>query len=116
MRDNTPERAWVAHLSEPSKHIFLAVLGHELTIAARNSYRAGTEELDKPRQLRQINEVQHRVLACLSQSLSGHCDSSFQEAIADYVLNQEDLELAQLLGYAWSRAKESVGVGPRSET
>jgi len=52
-------------LETRSKTLFLATLMHELTIAGRNSYRVQSEELDKPSQLRKVNEIQHRVAACL---------------------------------------------------
>ncbi len=62
------EGHWLAELPHEGKLLFLAALAHEITVVARNSYRPQTEELDKPSQLRSINEIQHRILACLVQS------------------------------------------------
>src|SRR5438128_711453 len=102
------EGRWLASLQEQRKLLFLSKLGHELTIVGRNSYGPQTEELDKPAQLRKINEVQHRVLACLSQLIGGKCESGFQESIATLVLRQTDPELGPLMEHAWRRAKERV--------
>ncbi|MBK8507234.1 MAG: hypothetical protein IPL51_00870 [Candidatus Competibacteraceae bacterium] len=102
------EGRWLVLLETRSKTLFLATLMHELTIAGRNSYRVQSEELDKPSQLRKVNEIQHRVAACLRQILSGEDNESFQESIAAWVLEQQDSELQGLMSYAWSNAKNKT--------
>lgn len=99
------EGEWLADLPEQQKFLFLSTLGHELTIVGRNSYKPQTEELEKPAQLRRVNEAQHRVLACLVQSLRGTCERGFQQSIATQVLLQEDQELRNLMSYAWERTR-----------
>ncbi|MCP5158615.1 MAG: hypothetical protein H6975_04235 [Gammaproteobacteria bacterium] len=99
------EGRWLVSLETHSKTLFLATLMHELTIVGRNSYRVRSEELEKPLQLRKVNETQHRVAACLRQLLSGQANESFQESIAAWVLEQQDTELQGLMSYAWSNAK-----------
>lgn len=74
------EAEWLISLDKKTKAVFLATLMHALTIAGRNSYRVQTEELDKPSQLRIINEVQHHVSACLRDMLSAKAK--------DYVQNE----------------------------
>ena len=105
MQSVEQEGRWLASLPSEQKVRFLSVLGHELTIVGRNSYKAQTEELEKPAQLRKVNEVQHRVLACLSQLLVGSCEQSFQESIAKLVLQQTDTELEELMKWAWKRSQ-----------
>lgn len=61
------EGHWLVGLPHEKKLLFLSALAHELTIVGRHSYRPQTEALEKPGQLRSVNEVQHRVLACLVQ-------------------------------------------------
>ncbi|XHS77840.1 hypothetical protein ACFJGW_19300 [Burkholderiaceae bacterium UC74_6] len=102
------EGRWLADPPHESKLRFLAVLAREHTIVGRNSYRPQTEELDKPGQLRNVNEVQHRVVACLAQLLNGSCAQSFQESIAGQVLVQSDPELSPLMQFAWWHTKERV--------
>ena len=108
MQSVEQEGRWLASLPNEKKVLFLSALGHQLTIVGRNSYRAQTEELEKPAQLRKVNEVQHRVLACLSQLLVGTCEQSFQESIAQFVLQQTDGELKELMQWSWQLSKERV--------
>ena len=108
MQSAEQEGRWLASLANERKVRFLASLGHELTVVGRNSYRAQTEDLEKPAQLRKVNELQHRVLACLVQLLAGRCEQSFQESIASLVLQQTDIELKVLMEWAWARTKERV--------
>jgi hypothetical protein len=99
------EGEWLVSLDEGAKVAFLSLLGHTLTIAGRNSYAVQGEGLDKPDQLRKINEIQHRVLACLREVLSGSVTVSFQRSIADWVLNQKDTEMHELMAWAWQSTK-----------
>ncbi len=99
------EGEWLVSLEAHSKALFLATLMHELTIAGRSSYRIQSDELEKPSQLRTVNEIQHRVAACLRQVLSDQANESFQRSIAAWVLEQQDAELQDLISYAWNNAK-----------
>ncbi|MCU0974171.1 MAG: hypothetical protein MUF80_09505 [Burkholderiales bacterium] len=102
------EGEWLTSLDASSKCVFLASVGHQLTIAGRNSYAVQAEGLDKPSQLRRINEMQHRVLACLCEVLSGISSASFERSIAVCVLDQTDVELGQLMCRVWHTAKEQA--------
>jgi len=102
------EGEWLVSLDEKRKLVFLATLGHELTIAGRNSYTVQEEGLDNPTQLRTINEIQHRVLACLREILTGQPNVEFQGAIAGWVLGQSDTELQGIMLWAWRTAKERI--------
>lgn len=102
------EGRWLVSLETHSKALFLATLMHELTIVGRNSYGVQNEELEKPSQLRKVNEIQHHVAACLLQVLSGQANESFQHSIAAGVLEQQDTELKRLMSYAWSKAKNKA--------
>jgi hypothetical protein len=106
MPDVLAEGEWLVSLDERSKTTFLVTLAHELTIAGRASYVPQSEDLLHPAWLRQVNEVQHRVLACLSEVMSGNGTVSFQRSIAEWVLSARDGVLAEHLAYAWARAKE----------
>lgn len=102
------EGEWIASLDERSKTTFLVTLARELTIAGRASYVPQSEDLLHPCWLRQVNEVQHRVLACLSEIMCGTENVSFQRSIAGWVLRQQDRALAEHMAYAWARAKGRV--------
>ena len=48
---------------------FLAQMAWELTVAARETYEVGTDNLTNPKLMRSINEIQHRLLSQLSAIL-----------------------------------------------
>lgn len=102
------QKDWIANLPQQVAVSFLARLSWEITIAGRNSYEAGTNELTNPRQLRRVNEIQHRVTACLSQLLEHTCRDGFVVAIAQLVLAEEDVELRGILQGSWLQAREYV--------
>jgi hypothetical protein len=102
------ESEWFVSQEANIKAQFLAILMHELTIAGRNSYRVASDELDKPSQLRVINEVQHRVAGCMRGVLSGQATESIQWTMPILVLEHQDNELRALLSYAWHNAKKQI--------
>lgn len=98
----------MATLDAGAKARFLACLGHELTIAGRDSYVVQGDGLSKPELLRGINEIQHRVLACLSQLLAGVGDPSFERSIAIWVLESSNPDIQSWGVTAWNTAKGRV--------
>jgi hypothetical protein len=102
------EGEWLASQDKTTKALFLASLGHAITIVGRNSYPVEGEGLDHPWQLRTVNEIQHRVLACLREVLADLSSDSFQRSIATWVLEQPDPELHRLLSWAWNGSKEKA--------
>ncbi len=110
------EGDWLASLGREAKALFLAKLGHTLTVAGRNSYAVQSDGLEKPNQLRQINEIQHRVLACLVEVLKSEYNGSFQHSIAGWVLEQSDPELRDLGLWAWRSAKENCHLPTNEDT
>jgi len=99
------ETAWVDGLSLEFQLRFLARLSFELTIVGRSSYEAGTDDLEHPQQLRKVNEIQHRVTACLSQLLDGTCPDGFVGSVAARVLTNQNSDLDGWLQRGWSEAK-----------
>ena len=111
MASISEEAEWLLSKQEQVRVHFLACLLHELTIAGRSSYSARSEELEDPKRLRNINEIQHRVAACQCQLLAGQCDPSFQHSIASWVLASCDPDLHELLTCSWQSAKRRVENG-----
>jgi hypothetical protein len=73
-----------AGLTLEQKRRFLARLAFELTIAARDTYVPGWEEIAAPRQLRGFNEMQHLVTSNLLEILgTGKDDIWVLQGIAD---------------------------------
>lgn len=102
------EGEWLVALDKEAKLVFLAKLAHAITVAGRNSYTLQTDLLDKPSQLRQINEIQHRVIACLVEVLRDQSSVSFQRSIAVWVLKQSDGDLSELMSWAWNSTREHL--------
>jgi hypothetical protein len=102
------EGRWVWSLEREQRKLFLARLAHELTVVGRNSYQVKTEELDQPRQLRETNEILHRVTACLRDALMGSESSEFVESIGARVLEPADEELKALTHWAWQTVKDRI--------
>jgi hypothetical protein len=107
------ESQWLWTLDRDRRTLFLAQLAHELTIVGRNSYRVQSEDLDQPRQLRETNEILHRVTACLKDALQDSESGGFVESLGAIVLGTPDAELGQLMQWAWQSAKNRVmGISP----
>lgn len=102
------EVLWLRRLPLDGKIRFLAELSFQMTVAGRASYEAGTEDLIKPRLLRQINETQHRVTSGLIHLLTGSCWNGFEGAVATWLFTEPDAELNELLQYCWERAKMNL--------
>jgi len=100
------ENKWLGSLAVDDRLRFLARLSFMLTIAGRDSYEAGTDELTNPRQLRLVNEIQHRVTACLSQLLNGTCRDGYELSMAQCVLAHPAPELDHILEWSWNEAKQ----------
>jgi hypothetical protein len=112
MSDFELEGDWLVLLEARRKSLFLTSLAHTLTIIARDTYEAQTEEVEKPRQLRCINEVQHRLLACLRGVLAGTNVPECERSIARWVLDHSDIELQLHMEWAWFSTKEILSQCP----
>lgn len=99
------EAQWLSNLVLERKVMFMALLSHQITIAGRASYIAGTDDLSNPRLLRQINETQHRVAGGLLHLLRGTCFDSFEVSVSSWLFAGTDPELNALLEYSWAQAK-----------
>ena len=103
------EGHWLSSLEGRERALFLAILAHELTVCGREAYQVGTEVLDKPGLLRFVNEIQHRVTACLRGELRDAGKTEFVEALGRIVLGQSDSDLADLTASAWTRGRRALG-------
>jgi len=109
------EAQWLSNLELERKVLFMALLSHQITIAGRASYIAGTDDLSNPRLLRQINETQHRVAAGLCHLLQGTCFDGFEVSVASWLFAGTDAELNALLDHCWDQAKMHLGADSNYE-
>src|SRR5439155_118255 len=92
-------------LGSDGKACFLALLAHELTIVARDTYEVEGDSLSDPSRMRAINEVQHRLLGFLVALLTGDPMRYPDEVLVRIVLEDpRDAVLQQQLSEAFARA------------
>ena len=57
----------LSNFTEDQKVLVLLAYGHELTISARDGYEVQGDSLTKPRLLREINEIMHRIFPAINE-------------------------------------------------
>jgi len=103
------EADWLVALDPSTKAKFLAALAYCLTVLGRDSYDPAATGVLRPEWLRQVNEMQHRVLAALRDLLTGEGNVSFERTIAQWVLapsHPPDLRWHSV--WAWEAAKNFI--------
>ena len=89
---------------------FLAGLAHELTIVARDTYEAGTENLTYPGRMRAVNEIQHRLTAFLAALLRGDPKRYPDDILVRILLeHSRDAVLERQLAEAFRRTRSQIG-------
>jgi hypothetical protein len=100
-----------AKLDAPAQLRLLARFGHELTIVARDTYDAGTDDVLEPQRLRRINEIQHRVFDHITKLLAGDTERYPDQVLISVFLDHDDATLRAHAGSAFQRATRHVAVG-----
>src|SRR5262249_2600189 len=103
------EADWLVALDPSTKGKFLAALAYCLTDLGRHSYDPEATGVFHPEWLRQVNEIQNRVLAALRDLLTGASNISFERTIAQWVLapsHPPDLRWTSV--WAWEAAKKFI--------
>ncbi len=116
MNEIDTQSLWLTELDDARKLIFLAALGHALTVVGRNSYEMFGSGVDEPEQLRLINEIMHRVMACMHRVALGKGDPALERVVASWVLGAEDPSMGRMLDCAWRTAKDAVTAPPAAAT
>jgi hypothetical protein len=109
---NTPDAvASFPALGPDGKACFLALLAHELTIIARDTYEVEGDGLTSPNRMRAINEVQHRLMGVLVALLRGDPSRYPDGVLVRIVLEHpEDAVLQRQLREAFARALSLTSV------
>lgn len=96
-----------SHLSNAEEVEFLAVFGHELTIAARDAYDVGTENIVNQPKIRRINEIQHRIflqiLSLVKRNEKCYADDILVRMILEHA---EDKKFEADIASAFKRAAD----------
>ena len=82
------------NLSTEAQARVLATFGHNMTIAARDTYEVQSPGVRAPQRLRDINEIQHRVFGHISALLTGERESRYpDDTLLSILLEHGDDEL-----------------------
>lgn len=96
-----------SHLSNAEEAEFLAVLGHELTITARDTYEVGAENIVNQPKIRRINEIQHRIflqiLSLVKRKEKCYPDDVLIQMILEHT---EDKKFEADVAWAFKRAAD----------
>jgi hypothetical protein len=92
-------------LSPTERTAILARIASELTICARDTYEAGTENILEPQVLRAYNELLHRVTGAVVSHISG----------TDGISLESILEMMREFGARQNRVKEIEWVLSRAQ-
>jgi hypothetical protein len=97
-------RLLYSDLNRSAQIKLLSRFGFNLTIAARDTYEAGTEEVTDPQRLRRINEIQHRVFGHISSLIKNDPDRYPDDVLISILLEHPDLTLRAYAEQAFSEA------------
>lgn len=92
------EDAVAAYAKLPSEQQlrFLAAYAHWVTIAGRGTYESGTRNVLNPGRLRELNEVQHRIVAHLGRLLDQDERRYPDDVLVHIITGEGDPELLEL--------------------
>ena len=100
--------ALYSSLNRTAQVKLLSRFGFNLTVAARDAYEAGTEEIIDPRRLRQINEVQHRVFDHIDKLLNDDPDRYPDDVLISMLLHHDSVTLCSQAERAFLEAASYV--------
>ncbi len=102
--DAASARRILASLTPDKNARMLAMLCHELTILARDTY-GEANEVGAPSRLRAINEIEHRMTGFLMEILEHEgSDYPHDAIIRIYFCDRDDEHLQRLLAFSFERA------------
>jgi hypothetical protein len=113
-----PDVAWLLTLRATERARFLALVAHELTVWGRVLARSAlvadtpTEMRQRVEQLRQLNEIQHRVCNYIGYALGPNEDVVWLPIVARYVLAPSDPWLRRHTTQEWAMARRSFVAVP----
>jgi hypothetical protein len=99
-----PDVAWLLTLRATERARFLALLAHELTVSGRLIAfpRPSADMRLQLEQLRQLNEIQHRVASYIGYALGPNEEVVWLPIVANYVLEPRDSGLREITTEAWN--------------
>jgi hypothetical protein len=96
------------HLERERQIRLLALFGHNLTIAARDTYEFQSPRVRAPERLRAINEIQHQVTAHIAALTEQGAWRYDDETFFEMCLDHDDEHLRGQAGWAFDEAFKNV--------
>ncbi|MGA2065828.1 MAG: hypothetical protein ABSG86_12705 [Thermoguttaceae bacterium] len=97
----------LASLTPEKKARMVAMLCHDLTVVARDTYGEGMD-VKAPARLRELNEIEHRMTGFLVRILKGDDSRAPDDAIAGvFFADREDKRLEGILEFAFARVSRT---------
>jgi hypothetical protein len=96
-------------LSAQEQLRLLASFGHNLTVAARDTYEFQATGILEPKRLRQINEIQHRVLAHILALSKSNEQRYPDDVLISIMLEHDDSHLRAQAVWAYEDALKRIG-------
>jgi hypothetical protein len=103
-----PEVEWLQGLRAAERARFLARLAFNLTISGRAVAISCATEARRLEQLRQLNEIQHRVMGYSAHALAAGEDTRWLAVVAKYVLEPADAQLREATMWAWKESRDRL--------
>lgn len=100
--------ALYSSLNRAAQVKLLSRFGFNLTVAARDTYEVGTEELIDPRRLRQINEVLHHIFGHIGKLLNNDPDRYPDDVLISMLLHHDSVTLCSQAERAFLEAASYV--------
>ena len=97
---------WLKTLTPIDRARFFAALSHRLTVAGRVLAHSAEADAVRLEQLRQLNEIQHRVSSYISHALGSDEDPGWLRVVASFVHEPQDSELRRHAAYTWAEARK----------
>jgi len=103
---------WLRSLRVTERARFLTRLAHNLTVAGSALVLTSRSADARLEQLRQLNEIQHRLSSYISDALGSDEDLEWLPIVVKYVLEQPDAELRKAAIWAWTHTRGSFVCRP----
>jgi len=95
---------YIDSLAPRAQAEFLALLGHQLTVAAREAYEVRGPGVTNPRWLRDLNEISHRLFPQIAALTAGKPAPFLTDALVEWITAEGNPELSKRGLVAFERA------------
>lgn len=107
--DTSEAKSRYNKLDDEEKIDFLIRLSHSLTIVGRECYDFDGDGVERPRTLRTINEIQHRIMGAAMELRQESSQDNARDWIVELLLEHKDPLIKFRSTWAFERSMSAVG-------